>query len=294
MPQQQIGAPMNGGQQGNNSNNNNRNNNNGQGGSQNSGSQNGPAGRSLWGYQSTRPPINGNYAQNGSPPVNAPSSGGSGSQSYGTPNNGFSPSGFSPSGGSQGGGMYGQPPSGGGSQFGGMYGQPPSGGSQGGMMSGGCPPPPPRDGPVELSFLHHFASDMQFTNLTCNATAQEPACDDGHGRNGTWVCRSLHSPVSGTVVSLTACIDPHHALVEADTCGCCGGSCPVPCTCGCTLPGTSESGVYVVPGNGTAAGMTGENNGTAPMLQPVCVSPALANSLIADPSAFACYTGCSA
>jgi hypothetical protein len=110
---------------------------------------------------------------------------------------------------------------------------------------------------------------MDFTNITCSEV--DPICTGPRGEDGTWVCRTLHHPVTTDAVSFSTCIDPERS-VETDTCGCCNDECPEMCTCSCGYDG---GGVLVQKDDSS-----------------LCVPPPKALHLISLDDEFSCVTEC--
>jgi hypothetical protein len=78
------------------------------------------------------------------------------------------------------------------------------------MMGGGNPMDP--------------MEDHTWVNLTCPVNTGQPTfAAMGHGgmvTSGTWICRTLFDPQTGTNTTRSACIDASHDAWDTDTCGC--------------------------------------------------------------------------
>jgi hypothetical protein len=109
----------------------------------------------------------------------------------------------------------------------------------------------------------------------------EPDCALRNGELGTWLCRTIVvDPLTGDTESWSTCGKETRAL-SVDACGCCGGMCPVACTCLCPLQGVADAGVLV-----TRTGPSGQENEK-------CLTPENAMSRVAKPGGrFQCVTEC--
>lgn len=80
---------------------------------------------------------------------------------------------------------------------------------------------------------HGLGGVRVFQNISCSS---EFSCELGKGTlNGTFVCRTNHRNATKTNHSFPVCIQTNRSIAT-DTCGCCGGTCPVACNqCPCSL-----------------------------------------------------------
>ena len=102
-----------------------------------------------------------------------------------------------------------------------------------------------------------FSLDIEeyFTNIDCPSSSnemdggivEEPDCHPipaGHRPpsyltttefgGGTWVCRTLYNPITGSSRNHSVCIDHEDGALASDHCGCCEPEgCPAPCECTC-------------------------------------------------------------
>lgn len=102
-----------------------------------------------------------------------------------------------------------------------------------------------------------FGEDFNYTTLECPAPVPCSLPWGGEGATGIVACAGAFADFSG----FTMCIDPTEAF-EGDTCGCCGGTCPEPCTgTSCKVPDwftseetggntNAETGVWLVDTEG--------------------------------------------
>jgi hypothetical protein len=110
--------------------------------------------------------------------------------------------------------------------------------------------------------MDSLLEDMGFSGLvnqslvdsTCplsSGDVTQPLCAFNTRRDvGAWTCRTLFSPLSGAPVQWNACVDPGKNGLVTDTCGCCGGVCPVACSFACDLVDGSGTGALIyVKGN---------------------------------------------
>jgi hypothetical protein len=129
-------------------------------------------------------------------------------------------------------------------------------------------------------FYQNWVEETLFVGFsTCPANDNEPECVvNSQGDTGRWTCRTLFHPVSGTPKSFSTCGIARRTL-GTDECGCCGGACPIACTCPCNLRGRGDgTGVLV------RVGATLDS----------CMSPATALRFTErNPSSFQCIDECS-
>lgn len=99
----------------------------------------------------------------------------------------------------------------------------------------------------EGEMIEELFEEQDFVEISCPDVAGEPDCLAGkpgmEAVEGTWVCHTYYSPITGEAQEVSACINPAMAF-ETDTCGCCNGECPDECSCSCDLPDGS-AGVLV-------------------------------------------------
>jgi hypothetical protein len=124
--------------------------------------------------------------------------------------------------------------------------------------------------------------DWVLVDLSCPApVTNEPDCALHNGKLGNWVYRTLFEDPTGDSESWSTCADTTRAL-PLDACGCCNGSCPTQCNCGCPEADGGGTGVLV-----TVTKYWGED-------EVKCIAPEKAISLVAKPgNHFQCATECS-
>lgn len=131
------------------------------------------------------------------------------------------------------------------------------------------------------SLVSIFNGEIQFQNISCPSISPHCFYLSPKGfrgiANGTWVCRTVHNPVTGVPTKLTSCIDPELSL-STDVCGCCG-TCPTPCTCPC--------------GRGKSNVLLEMIDATTNITRHKCVPAEVAVSIVTSKSGYSCVTSCS-
>jgi len=159
-----------------------------------------------------------------------------------------------------------------------------------GGKGGGAKRPPPTPAPKPSpggcagpagSLVSIFNGDIQFQNISCPSISPHCLYLSPKGlrgiANGTWICRTVHNPVTGVPTKLTSCIDPELSL-STDVCGCCG-TCPTQCTCPC--------------GRGGSNVLLEMLDTTTNITRHKCVPAEAAVSIVASKSGYSCVTSCS-
>ena len=143
------------------------------------------------------------------------------------------------------------------------------------------------DGDGDVAEDYGYYTNVEFQNISCSSDS----CPLDWGGQGVFVCRTRYNEYTGASNQGVDCIMSNHSLAN-DTCGCCGGSCPIPCSkCACTLPVESDhedffSSVTVAPRAGVYVLISGHSS-------PICVPQSASMMMVYNSNGrVTCYTSC--
>ena len=124
-----------------------------------------------------------------------------------------------------------------------------------------------------------------------NISCTNDTCPLDWGGQGVFVCRTRYNEYTGASSQGVDCIMSNHSFAN-DTCGCCGGTCPTPCTkCACTLPVERDredffSSATMAPRAGVYVLISGHTS-------PICVPQSASMMMVYNSNGrVTCYTSC--